>query len=175
MPWETKDFVTMGLSIAATIGTVSLAYWQYSLNVDRDIREQKTRIEDRTPIVTITATRDNAQRQYNVSLDIKNRPVSTVAIETVELLDAPYELSFPSEQGRVKATHAYAGIAADMRKLRFEKNEIDVNERFTWNCTMTVPDRFGIESGKVVKFRVTFRAYDNADTLLVTTRELKLN
>jgi len=178
MVLETKDFVTMGLSIAAiaiSIGALSVAYWQYQLNYNRDVREQQSRIDDRTPVVTIVATRDGQMRQFNVKFDIKNRPLSTVALDSVELLDSKYELVPSSEGPRFKTSHVYPTAIPNMQKVRFEPNEIEVNERFTWNLVVRVPDPIGIEYGKAVRFLIAFRVHDNADTPLIITRALTLN
>lgn len=175
---ERKDRWTVSIASCALVVSIAsgaFSYMQYSLNVDRDQREQAKALEDRTPIVTINAQRQSPARRYTLRFSFQNKDYADAKIGTVVLLSPGGLTLQPGEQpaqGEPYVPKPYAGASTD--RLSADLPDIRVRGQADWYCILVVPDTIGLLPDTVAEFYIVLKFHDNADTVATIKRSVRI-
>lgn len=184
---ETKDYFTIGLSGAAiliSLGSAIFSYWQYGLNRDRDIREQKKAAEDaakelesRNPVIHFEAKRDGDRRRFIVKFSFENRSYADVRVTSVNFWTDKGLLINPS----IRQPGSVAVYVPEFMARSPDSNVIDdglpslpIGGNADWYCFVTVPDSVGIYPHMPTTFTFSIKFRDAADTTTTIRRIVEL-
>lgn len=178
MAWESKDKFTVSiasLALVVAVGSAVASYKQYSLNADRDAREQLRDDEARKPIVSISSVRIGSERRFLVTFTITNRQVAEADLQRVTLL-SPKDLALGVPTGANLEGHPFhfQGWVGPPLVLPFTGEPLALGERAGLAIYVDVPDEVALSSPKIVKLDISFKLRDNSDTILHVERSVKI-
>lgn len=172
---ETKDYVTITISIVALIVSAGTFVRQY-------IKDDRAEKESRTPIIAITASRPGVERDFALRFQFENKSYAAATIQSVKLVSPPgYFLETASndmakepKDGIATRQRVEAPRLAPSKEARQVELNIPVLGRGEWYGYVIVPQSEGLPGGTSATFEVSIRLHDNSDTQIIVPRSVQL-